>query len=253
MSTPTFLADPALFSGAAIGSTIALDASTAHHIRVTRIKESETIHVVDGRGTRYSGQVSPDGIFQVLGIVQEPAPRLQITVAQALIKGDRLERAVEMMTEVGAMSFVPWQADHSVVSWNKEKSERNHQKWTNVVRAATEQSRRSFVPSVEPLVVGARLASISDHFDQVVLLEERDPVGRAKGATLTSGTMLMVIGPEGGISDAERDAFRNATNVHSLTLGNTVLRSATAGVVGLTYLFTTAGEWNGHPPGVVKG
>ncbi len=253
MSTPTFLAEPALFSGAAIGSAITLDSATAHHIRVTRIKESETIQVVDGQGTRLSGQVSPGGIFQVQGIEQETPPRLHITVAQALIKGDRLERALEMMTEVGAMSFIPWQADHSVVSWSKEKAERNSQKWTNVVRAATEQSRRSFVPSIEPLVVGARLASDCAHFDHVVLLEELEQRCGVPQVALTSGSVLVVIGPEGGISDSEREAFRGATNMQSLTLGNTVLRSATAGVVGLTYLFTTAGEWNGHSQDVMKG
>jgi len=253
VSTPTFLAEPALFEGVTPGSTITLGSATTHHIRVTRIKESESIDVVDGHGTRYSGQVSPGGEFHIQKIVHESAPRLHITVAQALIKGDRLERAVEMMTEVGAMSFIPWQAEHSVVSWSKEKAERNSQKWTNVVRAATEQSRRSFVPSIQPLAVGTQLASQCANFDHVVLLDEVKQVAGAPHIALTSGKILVVVGPEGGISDSERRAFETQNNVHSLTLSESVLRSATAGIVGLTYLFTSSGEWNGRSPEVMQG
>lgn len=250
MSKPTFLVEPAICDNAVVGSTIILDSSTSHHIRVARIKDSESIDVVDGQGNRYTGQVSGGDRFHIHELVHDSPPKIHITVAQALIKGDRLERAIEMMTEVGAMAFIPWQADHSVVTWSKEKIERNTHKWISVVRAATEQSRRSFLPSIEPMVVGAHLAALNESFDHVVVMEEN---GATSEVSNIAGKVLVVIGPEGGLSDSERRSFASAGNVRSLTLGNNVLRSATAGVVGLTYLFTRTGEWNAPRSQAVEG
>ncbi len=250
MSKPTFLVQPAVCHRAIIGSTITLDPATAHHVRVARVKAFEAIDVVDGQGNRYTGQVMGNDMFHVLELVQDSPPRVDVTVAQALIKGDRLERAIEMMTEVGAMSFIPWQAEHSVVKWSKEKVKRNTHKWVNVVHAATEQSRRSFMPSIKPLVIGTKLAALGGNFDHVVLMEES---GGTPEISDIAGKVLMVIGPEGGLSDPERRAFASTSNTRSLTLGNSVLRSSTAGVVGLTYLFARSGEWHGNPQDVVKG
>jgi 16S rRNA (uracil1498-N3)-methyltransferase len=235
VSKSTFLVEPEICLNAEIGSTFIVDSATAHHIRVARVKDSEFIDIVDGQGNRYTGQMTGVDTFHVHELVHDSPPPILVTVAQGLIKGDRLERAIEMMTEVGAVAFIPWQADHSVVMWNKEKAERNMHKWLNVVRAATEQSRRSFVPSIEPLVTGTQLADLGANFDHVVIMEES---GGLPEVSKMVGKVLLVIGPEGGLSDSERHAFAALDNASSLTLGSSVLRSGTAGVVGLTYLFT---------------
>lgn len=241
MSPPTFLTNSDLLAEATVGSVIQLDATVTHHLRVTRIRPSENIDIVDGKGKRLSGVVTSDGEFEVQGIVHEKPPALRITVAQALIKGDRLERAIEMMTEVGAQGFIPWQADHCVVNWSADKISRNLRKWESLVHASTEQSRRSFVPHVQPPMSSSELLAHFDQFDHVVVLEESSD---SRGVTRYSGKILVLVGPEGGISESERTAFSAANNAASLTVGTNVLRSATAGVVGLTYLFTSSGEWN---------
>lgn len=251
MSPPSFLVEPTILQGVDVGSAVVLDAATVHHIRVARIHENENVQAVDGQGNRYMGQVSKGEVLHVTEVIAEPRPPLHITVAQALIKEeDRLLRAIEMMTEVGVMSFIPWQAERSIVAWSREKAQRNHAKWVKVVRRATEQSRRAFLPSVEPLAVGTQVATRITDFDHVVLLEE---FGGAPDLAPISGKILVVIGPEGGISVAERQAFAGKSNVHSLTLGNNVLRSATAGIVGVTYLLVRSGAWNGRTPEIVKG
>lgn len=249
MSAATFLADPNLLEGVAVGDTVLLDADIAHHIHVARIRETESIDVVNGRGLRATGTVSGHR-FHIQSLQQEAPAPLEIAVAQALIKGDRLERAVEMMTEIGVSRFIPWQAEHSVVVWSAEKAQRNRGKWVNLVHAATEQSRRSFTPEVDPCLSTQQLCTLFPEFDQVLILEES---GGLPGASIPRGKILVVVGPEGGISPGERAAFAAGANVTSLTLGSAVLRSATAGVVATTYLWTRSGVWDTSAPSTVEG
>lgn len=249
MSAPTFLVSPELLSGVQVGSQVHLPETVAHHMKVARIAVGEEVHLVDGQGTRVSGSCAHNDCFDIAAVTHESLPRLRITVAQALIKGDRLERAVEMMTEVGATAFIPWSADHSVVKWAPDKAGRNRLKWVNLVHAASEQSRRSFVPYVEPPVNSKELFARFSDFDQVILLEE------TQGAVLAqspSGSVLIVVGPEGGLSRGERELFKTADNCVQLTVGNSVLRSATAGVVVMSHLFTRSGEWDSRPDSNVE-
>lgn len=250
MSASTYLVAPGELHKAQVGTRILLPASVVHHMKVARIAVGEEVHLVDGQGKRVIGLLAPGDSLEVESIVQESPTTLQITVAQALIKGDRLDRALEMMTEVGAAAFIPWAADHSVVKWTPDKASRNQHKWLNLAQAASEQSRRAFVPDVEAVVNSKELCQRFTDFDQVIVLEESE--GSDLGANLT-GSVLIVVGPEGGLSSAERQLFTAADNCVQLTLGNNVLRSATAGVVAISYLLTRSGEWDSRTHLIVKG
>jgi 16S rRNA (uracil1498-N3)-methyltransferase len=238
VSASTFLVDPVTLSNVQGGADIELDAQVTHHMKVTRMGNSEIIDLVDGLGTRARGNLMSPGHFRVDSVTSETRPQPNITVAQALIKGDRLERAIEMMTEVGATAFIPWEAEHSIVKWSGDKAKKNVDKWVNVVRAATEQSRRSWTPNIFAPVDSKALASQFADFDQVIFMEESDGVAFAQ---VSEGSVLLVVGPEGGMSPREREFFEQSApeSSFSLTIGTGVLRSATAGVVGLAHLFAT--------------
>ena len=247
MSAPVFLVEPELVSESGIGSFIALPKPVAHHIHVMRIQSNELCELVDGHGKRVSGTVTPEGLFEVKSVRVDPLPSLRIDVAQALIKGDRLENSLDMLTQVGVTGLIPWIADHSVVRWNSEKSARQLVKWKNVTTAATEQSRRSWTPVIhEPIASNALAKKLSD-YDHVVVLEES---GKTHAPEINSGSVLLIVGPEGGVSAHEQELFASAV---SLRLGTSVFRSETAGVVGVSYLFAKSGEWDSESGGTVRG
>ena len=212
-----------------------------------RIESDELCELVDGHGKRVSGTANPDGFFVVKSEQLEPLPALRIDVAQALIKGDRLENSLDMLTQVGVTGLIPWIADHSVVKWSSEKSAKQLVKWKNVTTAATEQSRRSWAPVIhEPISSNALAKKLSD-YDYVVVLEES---GKSYAPEISSGSVLLIVGPEGGVSAHERELFASAV---SLRLGTNVFRSETAGVVGVSYLFSKSGEWDGESGGTMQG
>ncbi len=247
MSASVFLVEPELLDNAGVGSLVALPTSVQHHIRVMRIESNELIELVDGHGKRMSGTVNPDGGFAVGSVQLDSLPALQIDVAQALIKGDRLENSLDMLTQVGVTGLIPWVADHSVVKWKKEKSVKQLLKWKNVTNAATEQSRRSWTPVIhEPMTSNALSERFTD-YDHVVVLEE---TGINHSPQINSGSVLLIVGPEGGVSSHERELFASAM---SLRLGTNVFRSETAAVVGVSYLFSKSGEWNSESGGSVQG
>lgn len=247
MSASVFLVEPELLSDSSVGSFISLPKPVAHHIRVMRIESNELCELVDGLGKRVSGTVNPDGSFEVTSVQVEPLPALRIDVAQALIKGDRLENSLDMLTQVGVTGLIPWVADHSVVKWNSEKSAKQLVKWKNVTTAATEQSRRSWTPVIhEPITSNALAKKLSD-YDHVVVLEES---GKSHSPGIYSGSVLLIVGPEGGVSAHERELFASAV---SLRLGTNVFRSETAGVIGVSYLFSKSGEWDSESGGTVQG
>lgn len=240
MSASVFLVEPELLSGIGVGSLITLPTPVAHHIRVMRIESHELCELVDGQGTRMCGTASPDGFFAVTSMQVDPQPALRIDVAQALIKGDRLENSLDMLTQVGVTGLIPWIADHSVVKWNSEKSRKQLVKWKNVTNAATEQSRRSWTPVIHEPMTSNALAEKLSQYDHVVVLEES---GAPHSPKINSGSVLLLVGPEGGVSAHEQELFASAV---SLRLGTNVFRSETAGVVGVSYLFSKSGEWDGE-------
>ncbi len=247
MSASVFLVEPELVSDVSTKSILTLPNSVAHHMQVIRIEPGEVCELVDGHGKRIGGRLNSDGQFVVTSVQVESPPKLLIDVAQALIKGDRLENSLDMMTQVGVTGLIPWMADHSVVKWQGDKSAKQLVKWKNVTSAATEQSRRSWVPTIHDPVTSDELAKKLSDYDHVIVLEEASGT-RISG--INSGSVLLIVGPEGGVSARERELFVIAV---PLTLGTGVFRSESAGVVGASYLFTKSGEWDGPSGGHMQG
>jgi 16S rRNA (uracil1498-N3)-methyltransferase len=215
-----------------------------HAASVRRLRAGERVDVTDGRGTLAEGVVvtaERDRLDVRVGSRRQlPAPQPRLVVLQALVKGDRSELAVELLTELGVDEIVPWEAERCVARWAGERTAR---RWAATAAAAAKQSRRVHWPVVADVVRtdGAvrRLAAA----DLAVVLSE-DATEPLRGRTVPVGTgeVVLVVGPEGGISDAERAAFA-AAGAASCLLGPTVLRASTAGAAAAAVLLAATGRW----------
>lgn len=240
----------------AVGDSAILSGSEAHHMHVKRIEGGEEIDLVDGQGLRLTCQAlsvaKSAAEVRVVSVVQENQPSPRITLVQALSKNGRDEQAIEMATEVGADAVIPWQADRSQVRWVGTKAEKGQTKWTQVVAGATKQSRRSFQPDVRP-VMGSKaltqwIADVTATGGVVFICHEEATEGivsvlRERGQDLCKVSDIgIVIGPEGGISPAEIDAFM-ATGAQIVLLGPHIQRASSAGSVACALICAAVGRW----------
>ena len=228
------------------GDDVLLTGSEAHHAAtVRRVRIGETVTVGDGRGVVVTGEctaVSPREVIVRVGDRREDPPALpRLVLVQALAKGDRDELAVQAATELGVDEIVPWQAARSVSRWDAAKSAKGVARWSAIVREAAKQAHRAWVPKVaEPAKttdVAARAAA------SVVLV--LDP-GAQKAITdvdlADAGEIVLVVGPEGGISDTEIAELTEA-GATGVRLGSTVLRTSTAGPAALAVVNARLGRW----------
>ncbi len=210
-------------------SSVELTGDEAHHaIKVKRTNVGEVIEIVDGFGVRVSGKVVQVDKNSLVVTVEsrtvEPKSKLGLTVAQALAKGDRAELALEILTEVGVDSILPWRAEHAIAKW--DDPEKGKAKWQSAVGQAAKQARRSWIPIVEDLATTDQLVETAKTFNLVLILHESATQSFAEIPIPSQGSVLLVVGPEGGISPRELELFSQFQQVR---MGKTVMRTSTAG------------------------
>lgn len=230
-----------------VGEVIELTGDEGRHaVSVKRTSVGEQIELVDGHGTRavitVTGVSGKDRLVGVVDCVaSEPAPRPTVTVVQALPKAARSELTVDLLTQAGADVIVPWQAGRSVANWGK-KQDKGLAKWRAAARAAAKQSRRSRIPEITPVADQAAVAALIQAAPLALMLHE-DATGKITDQPVAQAdSVVLIIGPEGGISPAELDAF-TAAGAHPVRLGPEVLRTASAGMVALAALGAVTDRW----------
>lgn len=216
-----------------------------HAATVRRVKVGEAVDLADGRGTRARCTVLGLGHDVVRlrvdarEVEPEPAPRL--VLVQALAKGDRGERAVELATEVGVDEVVPWSAERCIVKWDGVRGEKALSRWRSTAREAGKQSRRARHP-----VVG-HWVSTDELLERVattptLLLHEAASAPLASVPLPTSGDLLLVVGPEGGLTDREVHALTGA-GATAVRLGSSVVRTSTAGAAAVAVVSARTPRW----------
>jgi 16S rRNA (uracil1498-N3)-methyltransferase len=252
MTAPFFLVAPEALT-TKVGRTVVVDGAEGRHAAtVKRLDRGEQVLVGDGQGRVVEGRVSAvvgkDRIdVEVTAYAEHPVPSPRVVVVQALAKGERGELSVELLTEVGVDVVVPWSASRSIAQWKGEKAERGVEKWRSTAREAAKQSRRPFVPDVRALASTAECAALVREAvasgGTAVVLHEDASLRMAALRVPTSGDVVLVVGPEGGISDDERAAFEKAGAL-SARLGPNVLRTSTAGTVAAAVVLASCGRWD---------
>jgi len=240
---PVFLVAP----GDLTGQAMTLTGPEGHHAAVVRrLRPGERADLSDGAGTLATGVVTgvgKDCVTLDIGAVHVvPPARPRVVVAQALAKGDRGELAVELMTEVGTDAIIPWAAARSITRWQAERGAKALAKWRATAREAAKQSRRAWLPEVTDLATTDALAARVAGAALAIVLEADAPARLHELPLPPTGDILLLVGPEGGISPAERTALRDAGAIEA-RLGPTVLRTSTAGAAATTILLTRVGRW----------
>jgi 16S rRNA (uracil1498-N3)-methyltransferase len=258
MTAPVFHAPHELLAGA---DTVRLDGPEGRHAAVVRrLQPGESVDLTDGQGlvahcvvARSVGNALDLDVVQAL---EAPAPNPRLTIVQALAKGDRGETAVETMTEIGVDVIVPWSASRSITQWKADRGAKSLEKWRGTAREAAKQSRRAWWPEVtEPATTAAVAKLLSAATLAIVLHEEAGSAlaavalpgdggtadGGAAGAAVAD--IVLVVGPEGGISPEELARFAEA-GAQPYRMGPTVLRTSTAGTAAAAVLLARSGRWS---------
>ena len=247
MAPPVFFIDPA--DDVDAQATISLTGDEARHAaKVMRLRVGEPVHLVDGVGRRLEGEVcavSRDRVdVRIAHSLIEPEPSPRIVVVQALAKGDRGERAVAVMTEVGVDVIVPWSADHCVTRWIGERAVRGADRWRSTARASAKQARRARTPDIRPVHDTADLEPWIRGSALAVCLDESADEALAAMRIPAAGDITLIVGPEGGLSDGERDLL-GTYGAHRASMGPNVLRTSTAGPVGAAVVLARTPRWGG--------
>jgi 16S rRNA (uracil1498-N3)-methyltransferase len=234
-------------AGVRAGDQVSVEGDEAHHaVAVRRLRVGESVVLTDGAGTSLTGSVASTGkrvvAVQALSVETHPEPQPAVVVVQALPKGDRGELAVELLTEAGVARVVPWAAARSVAVWKGERIAKGLARWRSTAREAAKQSRRTWHPEVADLASTDQVTQLLGGAALAVVLHEEAGAPLSGLEVPTSGSVVVVVGPEGGLTDDEIAAFAGV-GAHPVRLGAEVLRTSTAGLAAVSALLSRTSRW----------
>lgn len=225
---------------------VVIEGDEAHHAgSVARIKSGDQVTVTNGKGRRAQVEIldinKRNISARIIEVIDEARSRTILTVVQALTKGDRARETIELLTEGGVDLIIPWSASRSIGQWKEDRDALS--KWRAWAREATKQSRRSWIPQVLDLQTTAQIKERVSASEKALLFHESGstPLTSALGGKAPL-ELLLIIGPEGGITEDEAAAFTSAGAL-SVVMGRPVFRSAHAGVAALAAVQAGYGIW----------
>lgn len=230
---------------AQVGDVVALTGGEAKHAAVVRrVRVGESVTVGDGEGVWLDGvaeDVSASLVHvRITARREEQVPQARLRLAQALAKGNRDELAVQAACELGVDGIVPWQASRSISRWEGPKAAKGRERWSTIVREAAKQAHRAWVPAIDEVHTTAQLALRAT--DERVLVLDPRAEQRLTALRPDGRSILLVVGPEGGIAPEEMDRLRIA-GAEPVRLGETVLRTSTAGPAAIAVLSAVLDRW----------
>lgn len=252
---------------------VILDGEEAHHlIRVMRAKPGDQLIASDGLEREVLAEISQldreanaveARIAEELAMDQEPC--VQVTVAQSLPKGDKLETVIQKGTELGAHRFLPFVSARTVVQYDAKKEAKRLERWRKIAKEAAEQAHRNLIPAVEAPSRWSDILQAAASFDialmcyeqvgssgtlRAILQQLREATlpaageGSASHAAPNKPSILLVVGPEGGFTDQEAHEAEQA-GIRLVGLGSRILRTETAAMVGLACIMYEFNEMGG--------
>lgn len=230
---------------ASVGTRVSVTGQEARHaVTVSRIAVGESIAVGNGAGLIVTGSVvsaePAEFVVEVAEVAETPPASPAIWLVQALAKGDRDEHAVQQAAELGVDGVIPWAAQRSIVKWEGAKIRKGHERWHAIVREASKQSIRPWIPEVADLASTVVLAALAKETRMLVL----EPTAGLSLTELTPDARdtVLVVGPEGGIAPSELSRLEGA-GATLVRLGETILRTSTAGPAAIAVLNAQLKRW----------
>jgi 16S rRNA (uracil1498-N3)-methyltransferase len=223
-----------------------------HHIKnVLRGRPGEKLICCDGQGRDYVSEIDEISRDEVVCRVLETVPskgepRTRVTVAQSLPKGDKLEWILQKGTEIGAVRFLPFTSERTVVKIEEKKSEKKRERWQRIVKEAAEQAHRGRIPEVSsPISWDGLLEEIRQVEAAYIAYEKGGDVLSRRLEQDAPASVLLIVGPEGGFSDREVREAMEAGAV-PVTLGPRILRTETAPLVALSCILFALEDLGGE-------
>ncbi|HWP95101.1 MAG TPA: 16S rRNA (uracil(1498)-N(3))-methyltransferase [Gammaproteobacteria bacterium] len=230
----------------ATGETVALTPTAAAHVtRVLRLRPGDALVLFDGRGGEYAARLTAIGRDGVTAAVLEHHARevespLAVTLLMGLARGERMDFALQKATELGVARIVPVVCARSVVHFDAARAAKRLEHWGGVVVAACEQCGRNRVPAVEPVITFEQALS-RPRAPRALVLDPAEGEALRGLARPAEAVVELLIGPEGGLNAAEREAAR-AAGFTPVRLGPRVLRTETAAAAALAALQALWGD-----------
>jgi len=172
---------------------------------------------------------------------------IKVWLAQGLPKKSKMDLIVEKATEIGFAGLIPLESKRTIVKYNHKKKDKKQRRWQRVAEAAAKQSGRAVIPEIKDFYKTDNLKDLKEEFDYVLLLWEDERNNSIKeffkaNKVAAEASILLIIGPEGGFSEAEVNKFKNELEARIITLGPRILRTETAGITALTAILYEKGE-----------
>lgn len=221
----------------------------AKHIsKVLRMQAGDTVQIVSDDGVMALAEIAGFSEGSVIvrcveKLAESHEPAVKITIAQGLAKGEKMDFIIQKAVELGATSVVPVAMEHSVVRLEGDKAAKKVERWQKIAEAAAKQSKRDIIPVVQPVQSVSQMLANNQCGTKIIAYECEDRLG-LKSALQGAGkisNLLLIIGPEGGISESELAAAREAGAV-PVSLGRRILRAETAALVAMSAIFYETGD-----------
>jgi 16S rRNA (uracil1498-N3)-methyltransferase len=224
-------------------------AAIKHLTKVLRLKAGAPLVLFDGSGFEFEAVLETADKKHTLAIISRmhgPAAEspLHVTLAQGISRGERMDYTVQKAVELGVADIVPMMMERSVVRLDENSTLRKQQHWQHVVISACEQSGRVRVPQVQPPLSLHALLAAARHAELKLLLEPQADRQVSNLPRPSNNRVLLLVGPEGGLDDVERDAAKTAGFL-GMQLGPRTLRTETAALVALSLLQARWGDLGG--------
>lgn len=223
----------------------------ARHIsKVLRMQPGAQLQVVSDDGVSALAEIVAIDSEQVTvrcleKLAESHEPKVRLTLAQGLAKGEKMDFIIQKAVEMGAYSIVPVAMEHSVVRLDGTKADKKVERWQKIAESAAKQSKRDIIPQVQQVQSMAKMLENNDCSTKIIAYECEDRLSlktalhqaEEKGIT----DLLLIIGPEGGISEQELEMAKNA-GAMAVSLGRRILRAETAGLVAISAIFYETGD-----------
>jgi 16S rRNA (uracil1498-N3)-methyltransferase len=228
-----------------VNSNFKINDGQAHHLfNVLRMNTGDEIEVVDSNSNVYISLLEkPNNIKIEKKIKSITEPAVSVSIFQGVPKKDKFEQVIKMGTEIGATDFIAVSMKRSVVKIKEDKIDKLLSRWNKIALAAAKQSKRQEVPAVrKPISFNEMLEELSN-FDLVICLYENEKKLTMKDIDISKKIkkIAIIIGPEGGIADAEMDKL-DESGVTICSLGPRIMRTETAGIAALSILLYKSGD-----------